>query len=111
MKKWIPIALIIGLVFVLPVLAVSHEGEHKKDEQHSSGKMFEEGSGSSAVKQSSDHMNSNGMDHKMGSEYKEEGSNSMKMHKDGKEYSDKSMHEGGDKGRHMKMKHRKKEGS
>jgi len=112
MKKWIPVAMVIGLVLAIPLVAVSHEGAHEKGEQHQSGKMFEEGSGTSVVEPSSDHMKAGDSDRKMGSEYVEEGSTGIKKHKEGKEYSDKSMHKNGEMNRHKEMKsHRKKEGS
>ncbi len=111
MKKWIPVLMVIGLVLAIPCLALSHEGAHDKD-KHESGKMFEEGSGTSAMEHSEGNMKSEYSDHKKGEEY-EEGSGGMKkMHKDDHEYSDHEKREGSDKSEHEKKKsHRMKEGS
>ena len=112
MKQWIPVAVVIGFVFAIPFLAVSNEGDHQEGKQHPSASLFEEGSGSSVLKQPARQIKSGESDHKMGSEYMEEGSGGMQSHKEGKEYSEKSMHEGGEKTPHKKIKApRMREGS
>ena len=112
MKQWIPVAIVIGFVLAIPFLAISDEGDDQEGKQPRSDSMFEEGSGSSTLTQPVGQMQPGQSDHRMGSEYIKEGSGGTQSHKEGKEYSEKSMREGGEKTPHKKIKtHRMKEGS